>query len=160
MHPIRTAVVLCLALAAIAPAAAAHDSTFSVTTTPDRRLRIHAAYEGGYPMIGVAVKLRGRDGIALEARTAKDGTALFDAPPPGYFRLTIDDDSGHTIEHGFTLAAYQLDGTVRDLIAETGAEPTLRDRLRSLPVWLWAFVGAHTLLTIVALVGWVRARRG
>lgn len=159
MHPIRAAAALCLAIATIAPAAIAHDSTFSVTTTPDRRLRIHAAYEGDYPMIGVAVKLRGRDGIALDARTAKDGTAHFDAPPPGYYRLTIDDDSGHAIEHGFTLAAHQLDGTVRDLIAETGAEPTLRDRLRSLPLWLWAIAGAHTLLTIVALVGWARARR-
>ena len=115
--------------ALIGIALARHGALLSVETTAERNVRIGAFFDDESPMKGASVRLTDREGgVVAEGKTDERGFYTWTNPAPGYFVVIADDGAGHRGRQTFTLAALQLDGTVRDLIAETGREPTLGNR--------------------------------
>jgi hypothetical protein len=148
----------CALFALFASDAAAHGIQYEVVTTRDKQVRIGGFYAGDTAMKNARVAVRDRAGqLVFEGRTDSNGHAFFAPPGPGVYTLTIDDGAGHGARERFVLEAFQLDGTVRDLVAEGGIPRTWLEKLKTLPRWLTAVFGVSLIVNLFALFGWCRA---
>jgi len=144
-------------IALCANVAAAHGIEFEVVTTPDKQVRIGGFYEGDVAINNARVEVRDGSGrVVFEGRTDASGHVVF-TPGPGVYTLTIDDGTGHRVRERFVLESFQLDGKVRDLVAEGGIPRTWLERVKTLPRWLTALFGVSLIVNVFALYGWWRA---
>jgi len=138
--------------------AAAHGIEYEVVTTRDKQVRIGGFFEGDGAMENARVAVRDSAGrLVFEGRTDSNGHAFFAPPGPGVYTFTIDDGTGHRARERFVLEEFQLDGTVRDLVAEGGIPRTWLEKLKTLPRWLTAVFGVSLIVNLFALFGWWRA---
>lgn len=145
-------------LVLLAAAAAAHGFEYSVETTAAKQVRIGAFFEGGVAMRQAAVEVRDAGGqVVFTGTTGDDGCVAFAPPGPGTYAFTVDDHTGHKLVQRFVVRDFQLDGQVRDLVAEGGMPRTLVDRVRMLPRWLTAAAGLVAIIALFALIGWARS---
>lgn len=149
------AILACLSIAALR-----HGIYLSAETTAARAVRLGAFFDSGDPMRGGTIALRRRDGTAvLDGKTNDEGYLVWSTPTPGHYIFTADDGTGHRGRQSFGLSAFQLDGSVRDLIEETGREPSLAEKIQALPRWLTALAGVSFIVAVFAVVAWRRTAR-
>lgn len=92
---IRRLALTCLTLLATAVAADAHGLTVTATAHAGE-LRVAAAYDTGEPAGGAAVTVVASGGrVVADGLTDAAGTWAAALPPPGEYRVRVDDGLGH-----------------------------------------------------------------